>query len=210
VASCFSCGTAFEPGDRFCANCGTPRRPDRNESVDASAEADEEPMKVPRKISGTRLLVGSVLGAAFWGVIIMVALDSDGCSSTEGTFEASGKPLGDFTFTPTHCRSGQHESFFGVYLLGKDGDAGGLKVVIDPRDGGAVMVEVPGSCRGADNDDCTVVPLEQDACATFDLDIEPTNTYVNDIRLLDGRLRLACTLPEGGSARADVRFSSCD
>lgn len=216
MAFCTSCGAALEASTRFCGQCGAPRGGAPSPAPTAGPPAayglgGGEAASVgvsPAKLR--RLLIGGAVGAVFWIGLFVIIFSFDGCSSTEGSLEASGKPVGDFVFTPTQCRSGEHESFYGVFLLGDDGAAGGVKIVVDPRDGELVQIEVPGSCSGPDNEDCTVVTVEPDGCTRFDVDIKKTNTYVNDIRLLDGHLQLACTFPEGGRVTADVRFESCD
>jgi hypothetical protein len=83
-----------------------------------------------------------------------------------------------------------------------------VKIVIDPRDGAFVQFEVPSSCDGAGK--CTVVDLGRERCERFEVDLQKTDTYVNEIRLLDGRLGLKCAFPEGGSVEGDVTFESCD
>jgi hypothetical protein len=163
-----------------------------------------------RKIRPKKLILKMALGSLIWGVIFMFVFNSNGCSSTEGSFHATGAPLGDYVFTPAQCRSGEHESFFGVFLLGESESAGGLKIIVEPTGEKMVQAEVPGSCKGANNDDCRVVNIERDSCETFDIGLQRTDTYVNEIRLLDGHLRLDCRFEDGGSAKADVKFESCD
>ena len=204
MAFCSSCGTKFGDGDKFCSNCGAARKEDVPASVYGPEQGD---VATRKKVNVKKLVLSSVFGLVIWGGLFMVIFNSDGCSSTEGSLQAAGEPLGDFTFTPAQCKSGEHESFFGVFLLGDNSDAGGVKIVVDPRNGKFVQVEVPGSCRG---DECTVVTLEPEKCSTFDVDIDRTNTYVNEIRLLDGHLNLDCKFPDGGTAKANIRFESCD
>ena len=62
----------------------------------------------------------------------------------------------------------------------------------------------------ANGNGCTYVDIDPKLCKRFNVDIRNTNTYVNEIRLLDGSLQLACTFPEGGNATADIKFESCD
>lgn len=211
MAFCSNCGTTLEKADKFCGQCGTPCQDAQAQAaqVVSAMEMNEISQEVPHKINMRKLIVGGILGAVFWIGLFVIIFSFDGCSSTEGTFHASGDPLGDFEFTPTQCKSGEHQSFFGVVLLGEDTSAGGLKLVKDPRDGDFIQIEVPGSCDvGGDN--CKVVTIDPDHCKRFDVDIRTTNTTVNDIRLLDGKLQLACTFPEGGRATADIEFESCD
>lgn len=139
--------------------------------------------------------------------IIPFFLMSKGCSSSEGSFQSTGAPLGDFTLVPKHCKSGEHEGFYGVFVLPEAENQGGLKIVQDPvQNRWVIHVELPGSCVGGT---CKVVTLDATRCSKYDVSVERTNTTVNDIRLLDGKLELACAF-EGGSVNANIRFESCD
>ena len=211
MAFCSNCGTSLQASDKFCGQCGTPRGDVQADAaqVVSAMEMNELDEQVPRKINMRKLVLGSVLGAVFWIGLFVFIFSFDGCSSTEGTLHASGDPLGDFEFTPTQCKSGEHESFYGVFLLGDDGAAGGVKIIKDPREGDFIQVEIPGSCD-SDGNNCKLVAIDPEHCKRFNVDIRNTNTYVNEIRLLDGSLQLACTFPEGGSVTADIKFDSCD
>jgi hypothetical protein len=209
MAFCTSCGNAFDEGDRFCSKCGA-AKPDGSPDPLPASVAAETPSSTltPEKKKG--VFLRSLLAIPIWGVIIWAVFFFKGCSSTEGTATAKGAPLGDFVFVPEVCKSGEHESFRGVFLLGADEHAGGIKAISDERDGDFLDFEVPGSCSGPDNEDCTVVRVEPSMCETFKLRVKNTNSFVNEIRLLDGSLELDCTFEQGGSLVADVRFESCD
>jgi len=150
-------------------------------------------------------------------LLYFVTQGPSSCSSTEGKLVASGEALGDFTLTPTQCRSGEHEQFFGVYLLPEANNKGGVKIVKDPTSGYRVTIEKPGSCK---EDVCEVVEVTADGCETFKVRVVPTSTYVNDIRLLDGSLHLDCDgdkasrpgsrAPRPPTVKANITFESCD
>ena len=101
-------------------------------------------------------------------------------------------------------------SFFGVVLLGAGPDDGGILVVDDPIKGKLLKVEVPGTCKPPDREVCTEVLITPEQCGQFDMKVERTSTTVNDVRLLDGHARIDCAFPEGGTAKADITFTSCD
>jgi len=147
---------------------------------------------------GIAVAIGAV---AFFGVM------GGSCSSVEGKFTAKGEPLSKFTMRPTECRSGQRKNFYGVILLSDKKKNQGIKIVEDPTDGWVVQVQIPKSCK---KNRCKVVTFGEDACDTFDVEVNRTNTSVNDIRLLEGHLELKCKFDEGGTAKAKLKFSRCD
>lgn len=146
------------------------------------------------------------------GALILGLTTGDGCSSVTGTVEAHGKPFGDYLVTPKICHSGEHQQFFGAVLFADDDAPGTLILADDPVRGQVVKAMIDGSCKAAENDShlCSYVMLDPSRCARFELSIAPTSTTVNDIRLVDGHLKLNCELAEGGWIRADLAFESCD
>ena len=73
--------------------------------------------------------------------------------------------------------------------------------------GTLVQVQKKETCKG---DSCEYVVFDREECTQFDVSIESTNTTVNDIRVLEGHLRLDCKFAEtGGTAKADITFT-CD
>jgi hypothetical protein len=161
--------------------------------------------------SGKRGKVISFLGAGVGIVVAVVAVAfgavGGSCSSVEGKFVAKGDPLTKFTMRPTECRSGQRKNFFGVMLLSEKKKNQAIKILEDPTKGMVVQVQIPSSCK---NNRCKFVTFGEDACDTFDLEVNRTSTSVNDIRLLEGHLKLKCKFDEGGTAKASLKFSRCD
>lgn len=200
MSFCASCGNQFNEGDQFCAKCGTASK----------GGANPETAEAKPKTSRRGVLLASLFALPVWVLIIYFATSAKGCSSAEGNLVASGDPLGDFIFAPAECSSGEHESFFGVLLLGKHANAGRIKAIIDGRDGKFLDLELPGSCSGPDGGGCKVVRVEPSSCDVFDLKIVKTDTWVNRIQLLDGSLKLDCAFEGGGRAQADLKFESCD
>lgn len=156
-----------------------------------------------------KVLLMMPFSLAIWGVFFFIFFGK-GCSSVEGNFTASGKPLGAVNLQPVKCKSGQHRGFHGVFILPEKPNQGGIKLIIDPLKGPVVQVELPGSCKPPDLEQCTVVTLDKSACKTYSASVKRTNTRVNRITLLDGRLNLDCTFKEGGTAQANLKFESCD
>jgi len=144
------------------------------------------------------------------GIVFYFVFGKGGCSSVEGQFVATGEPLGSFTFIPASCRSGQRMNFFGVAILGKGPNDGAIVPIQDVTQGKMVKVEVPGSCQPPDLEICKEIDIKPEQCEVFELSVKRTNTTVNNIVLLDGYLKLDCKFPEGGTAKADMKFTSCD
>ncbi len=161
--------------------------------------------------SGRAGKVVSFLGVGVGIVVAVVAVAfgavGGSCSSVEGKFVAKGEPLSKFTMRPTECRSGQRKNFHGVILLSEKKENQAIKILEDPMKGMVVQVQIPSSCK---NGRCKVVTFGEDACDTFDIQVNRTNTTVNDIRLLEGHLKIKCKFDEGGTAKAKLEFSSCD
>jgi hypothetical protein len=162
-------------------------------------------MAKPRR-SGLRILL-VILPVAFMaaiGVVIFLVVGR-GCSKAEGTVEASGPPLGDFVMKPNRCASGQHQGFRGVILTSGDSTQR-IQVVEDPIRGSVVQIAIPSTCSGGR---CEVLPVTSDDCDLFSIHIGDTNTTVNNIRVVEGFLKLDCSFEAGGSLKADVTFT-CD
>ncbi len=204
---CPNCNAKIDAIDRFCRMCGKDLAAvPVTGPVPAAAGGPAGPMKQKKKgMVGVIALANVALVA---GAVYMFAFK--GCSSIEGSFTAAGAPLGDFTFTPAQCRSGQRMSFFGAALLGKGEQDGAILVIEDAVRGKIVKVEVPGSCEPPDYEKCRVVEIVPSQCETFKLAVSRTGILVNDIRLVEGSLTLKCAFKEGGTASADLVFTRCD
>ena len=147
------------------------------------------------------------------GIFILV-FGSNGCTgSVEGQIVSAGKPHGDYTLVPTSCFSGEHESFFGVWVTpdlqkvdGRQGFKGGLKIVKSHTGDWEVFVESPEECDGLQ---CKIRPLDTSSCKTFDVNVRNTNTTINDIRVREGHATIDCETPEGGRIEAKLDFDGC-
>ena len=214
---CTGCGARLDAGARFCAACGKAVVVGVGESVEPESERGEGNESGE---SGTRdrrgftigCLTLSTLPVLAAGIILAVVIGRGGCSSVEGRVEAHGKPLGDYVVTPTLCQSGEHQSFFGVTLFPDEDAPGTLVVVDDPVRGRMVRALVDGSCHADSGNTfvCSYAAVNPAQCRRFEMSIVPTSTSVNDIQLVDGRLLLDCTMPEGGTLAADLVFENCD
>jgi hypothetical protein len=182
--------------DLYCSQCGR-----RVEIV------PESPLKPSRKKRSFLLIIILVaVQIAAFGFFFM----GKGCSKTEGNLVSNGEPIGTFTFEPDACRSGQRMQFYGAVILGKDKHAGAVVIIEDPIKGKIVKIEVPGSCQPPDYEKCKEVVIDPAACSVYDMAVKKSMTTVNNIRLIDGHLRLNCGFKEGGSLQANLNFENCD
>ena len=210
MADCPKCASRLPEGNfKFCPHCGA----DLAEALAASMDPGSPtgPGGRPVRKKKTRVMFLAIaINFLVMGVVFYFVFSKGGCSSVEGQFVAAGEPLGDFTFVPDSCRSGQRMNFFGVVILGKGPNDGAVVPIQDVAQGKMVKVEVPGSCQPPDLEVCKEIDIKPEHCSVFELSVKRTNTTVNDIRLLDGHLKLDCKFPEGGTAKADMKFTSCD
>ena len=150
------------------------------------------------------------------GVALMLVLGGGDCGGggVEGEIRSTGEPYGDYVMRPSSCYSGEHESFFGVWVApalsedesGRTGFKGGLKLVKSHDGRWLVFVESPNECRGFD---CVIRELDPEHCNTFSIDVRNTNSRVNRIVVREGRADLQCQLPEGGTFAAHLVFGGC-
>ncbi len=201
---CTKCGQSLDDDDRFCGKCGAPRREQsRQVAPPTPAQSGSSAAAKPR--------------GAIFGVVMLVALGgllpalmfSDGCESTKGHIAVGGGTHGEFTFTPTGCASMQPYGRFGANLHGDGPNDGGLYVTSDPTRGQSGEIEVPGSCRNADGTECTVFPVPRDRCRDFAINVDFNGVVVNDVREVEGFVRLDCTLEDGTTVRGHIEFGGC-
>ncbi|MBN1531492.1 MAG: zinc-ribbon domain-containing protein [Spirochaetes bacterium] len=193
MVQCRQCGHENPDGSLYCNRCG----------AGLDAPAMRTPKKKPLRVM-MFLPMAILLGVAMYMVV------GKGCSSVSGNLVSTGRPLGDFTFTPEQCRSGQRMQFFGVGILGKGQNDGAVLPMIDAARGKLVKIEIPGTCRPPDFEECTEVIVEPKQCSRFAVSIRRTGTEVNDIRLMEGSVELDCSFPEGGTLKGRMEFSRCD
>ncbi len=193
---CTQCGTLIEAEAKFCAECGAQNLP--------PAAVGDEPVK------GTK-------GAVVF-VLLMVAVPVGfmlyaGSTSVEGEIRSTGQPFGTYVQKPPACHSGQHESFFGVWVApelkkrqGRSGFQGGIKLLKSDLGEWRVFLESPLECEGFK---CKIRELDRKACKVFDVEVHNTGTSFNDIVVKEGHAKLECSFPEGGSLAVNLKFDGC-
>ena len=212
MRTCTRCHGIYPDEDSFCSKCGSPLSA---ADTGSSGPAEARPVGQQGRVAKPRRapVLVSVLMAIVTlggGIAAFFIVGGKGCGHVEGSLTSTGRPLGDFTFTPATCRSGQRMSFNGVGLIGNGPTEGGILVIDDVAKGKFLKVEIPGSCRPPDYEVCTEIDIVRENCTVFEVSIRQTSTTVNDIRLVDGHARIDCTFPQGGTAKADLVFENCD
>lgn len=118
-----------------------------------------------------------------------------------GEVRVTESPLGTWSQTLDACYSGQPLGFFGVDIGRASDERTFVRLVADPIDGIVVLLREP------DGDEALVVTAT--TCDGLTASIQPTNTYYNDVRLLEGRLRADCELADHTRIHANVDFEGC-
>ena len=197
---CSGCGAAFRDGDRFCAKCGKPRALGEATPEATPDAAEPEKKGFPFVVLGA--LVPLVIGLA-------IVLGVRGCDHVDGQVAVADGPRPGFVFAPTGCASLQPYGRFGANLHGKGENDGGVYVTVDPVKGSSVDVEIPGSCKNEGGTSCTVFSVPRERCTVFEATVQNTGTVVNDVRLVEGHLKLDCALEDGTTVRGEVHFGGC-
>jgi hypothetical protein len=194
---CHKCGHENLAGAKYCSQCATllPRS-----SRDAGGGT--------RTAGCTVALVVLGIGAA--GAMAAFVF---GSGSVEGQIQSRGKPFGTWSMKPTACHSGQHQSFFGVWVTpelkssgGREGFKGGIKLMKSPMEEWNVYVESPLECESFK---CKIWELPRASCKVFDVDVRKTSNSINEIWVVEGHATLDCTTPEGGGLTASLKFDGC-
>jgi len=197
MITCDKCGTRNDIDAKFCKGCGN------------AVTRTGTPMTQPQKSKVFRFLKFLPLTIAIWAAGFYFFMGK-GCSSVSGNLVSAGNPLGAFIFTPDKCKSGHRMQFFGAVILGKGQTDGAVIPFFDPVKGKAVKIEIPGSCKAPDYEECTEVIIDPKHCSTHKISLVRTGTEVNDVRLIDGSLEVDCKFPEGGTLKGKMKFDSCD
>jgi hypothetical protein len=195
TVTCHACGHENLHGAKYCSQCAALLR---NHAAEAGRGGGH----------GTAVIV--VLSIVAATVVLFFVF---GSGSVEGQIQARGKPWGTWSMTPTDCHSGQHQSFFGVWVApelkksgGREGFKGGLKIMKSPLEEWNVYVESPLECESFK---CKIYELPRSACRVFDVDVKKTSNMINDIWIVEGHAKLDCTTPEGGAVTANLKFDGC-
>ena len=119
-----------------------------------------------------------------------------------GELRANGPSLGGaWSFKPGTCISGERRQYHGVELGNRANPKQIVRVVDDAIHGPSISVNEPASPKGW--------RFEPQECRSLHVDIRSTNTTVNRVRVLEGRLDADCTLPDGTTFTGEITFAGC-
>jgi hypothetical protein len=172
-----------------------------------------EPAK-PRPHRSAKAVWSSV-GVVIAIPLIIIVFAMRDCDVTPGGFDEITKSAGSGALIsngPTlggawrlelgRCVSGQRTQFYGVDLVDKTDANKILRIVEDPVRGTIVKMNVVGQSAARF--------IERTECTTWDIAMQPTNTTVNGIRLLDGHVALDCKFADGGTLTGRIDFKRCN
>jgi len=126
------------------------------------------------------------------GIITLVFLATR--TEVSGQLRASGA-LGSWTFQADDCSSGEREGFGGVVLTASTDSARLIRIVQDPVRGNLVVVASPGRPNHV---------LDDKSCKRFEVNVNRTDTRINKIWAVDGRVTIEC-----GELTGSVVFETC-
>jgi hypothetical protein len=135
--------------------------------------------------------LGPVIAAIAVGTFLLVAR-----TEVSGTLTTRGS-LGERTYTPDDCTSGQRSGFSGVELTSKADDERVVRLARDPTRGNLLIVEARGASRPE-------AVIDSKACKQFEIRVDRTSTTINDIVVLEGDANLDCPEISG-----HVTFAGC-
>lgn len=103
-------------------------------------------------------------------------------------------PLGAWTFQPDDCNSGQLEGFAGVTLISSKVSGTEVRLIKDPVKGTLVVATANGIRK----------VFEPGQCSVFHVNVERSNTQINDVWAMQGTSTLECP-----GLRGAVSFAGC-
>jgi hypothetical protein len=136
-------------------------------------------------------------------ILAILLVGISGCATTklQGSFATEGPVLGQKTFQPTSCYSGDREYFFGVDLTSKV-DPMQIRILQDPVKGTFVKV-----ITGAEGTSSELL-FDGVSCKVLRGNLQQTKWRVNDIRDMSGELELDCDA-SGETIRGTIVFHHC-
>ncbi len=218
MSFCTSCGHDISDNDAFCAKCGKATGKSTASAMPPRQGATGGPripgvpggaaQKTPQQQKVRKSIIASSIMTLGIGAVPFFMM-SRGCSSVEGGMSMQSKRA-SFELAATQCKSADRVNSFGFFVLPETWNQGAIKAIQDQAHSTwIVQVELPGTCPSEDAD-CEMVTLDKARCPTFEVSAHYNSTTVNDVRLMDARLKLDCKLEDGGTVVADLTLENCD
>ena len=141
-------------------------------------------------------------------VLLLVACNPFREGTMNGKVEAKGD-IGNWVVEQGTCYSGQREQYFGVIGYGADGTGIAIKLVKDSVRGWTAVINQADTCKTeAEKGGCRATIFAPTDCTTLDVDLVNSNTTINDVRAVDGKLRIDCS-NDKSSLKGQLIFDRC-
>jgi hypothetical protein len=141
-------------------------------------------------------------------LLLLVACNPFRDGTVTGKLESKGD-AGDWVLTQGTCYSGQREQYMGMIAYGPDGTGISIKLVKDAVRGWSAVINRADTCKSElEKGGCRAIVLAANNCAALDVDHTTTNTTINDVRAIDGKLRIDCST-DTGSIKGELTFERC-
>ena len=124
-----------------------------------------------------------------------------------GHVESTGE-TGTWSFDKGLCQSGQREQYQGAIALGPEGTGIAIKLVKDPIKGWSAVVNEADGCKGAEKGGCRAEVFSEKNCKTLDVSLGGTNTTVNKVRVVEGKLTIDCK-SDTSTVKGQLTFDYC-
>jgi hypothetical protein len=109
-----------------------------------------------------------------------------------GHVESKGA-MGSWSLDTGTCQSGEREHYMGAIAFGPEGSGVAIKVVKDAVKGWTAVVNRADTCKaGVEKSECKAIVLAESDCTKLAVDVHPTNTTINDIKVVEGSVELDC------------------
>lgn len=108
----------------------------------------------------------------------------------------------ELSWAPDRCASGDLAYFVG-FDFQSTRDAGHLRAALEPIDG--AVVRWTSAASGVQQS----VVLRSADCARLDVEAQPTDWRVNEVREFAGHVDLQCTLPDGRRLEGRIAVDHC-
>lgn len=141
-------------------------------------------------------------------LLLLVACNPFREGTVTGRVESKGE-AGNWVLTQGSCFSGQREQYHGMIAYGPDGSGISIKLVKDAVRGWSAVVNQADTCKSeVEKGGCRAVVLAANNCTTLDVDHTPTGTTINNVRAIDGKLRIDCASGTN-SIKGELVFDRC-
>ena len=142
-------------------------------------------------------------------VLLLAACNPFKSGEVNGRIEASGSETGNWVLEKGACASGQREGYHGVIGYGPDGSGVAIKLVKDAVRGWTAVVNKADSCKTqVEKSACKAIILAPSDCTTLEVEVGPTNTTINDVKVVEGTLKIDCTIATS-TIKGQLTFSYC-